>query len=200
MIINSVEEIRHPIFREALRLMAVDSGIELVSIADVPANCGLGTSSSFTVSLLNALHAYKRESVIQKQLADEACHIEIDILGEPIGKQDQYIAAFGGLTCLTFEKTGEVVVEPLNISREALDQFLGNLLFFHTGIERSASDILVEQDSRSKEDDREIIENLHQVKAIGLEARAVLERGDVDQFGELLNVHWEAKKKRSKKI
>jgi D-glycero-alpha-D-manno-heptose-7-phosphate kinase len=196
-ITSSLDEIKHPIFREAMRFLNIDSGIELVSIADVPANCGLGTSSSFTVSLLNALHAYKKEFVSQKQLAEEACHIEISVLGQPIGKQDQYIAALGGVTCLTFEKNGEVITEPLRISEEALDLLTSNIQFFHTGIERRAADILKEQDSKSSADDPDITENLHQVKEIGLETRAALEKGDVDRFGELLNVHWEIKKKRS---
>jgi D-glycero-alpha-D-manno-heptose-7-phosphate kinase len=199
-IVNDVSQIKHSIFREAMKLMGVDGGIELVSIADVPANCGLGTSSSFTVSLLNALHTYKRDYVTQKQLAEEACNIEIDILGEPIGKQDQYIAAFGGVTCLNFEKNGEVIVEPLKIPDEALDQLENNIFLFHTGIERSASDILQDQDTRSKKDDQSIIDNLHAVKEIGLRTKKALEQGDIDSFGELLNEHWEIKKKRSNKM
>jgi D-glycero-alpha-D-manno-heptose-7-phosphate kinase len=199
-IVSNLDKIKHPIFREAMRFLNIDSGIELVSIADVPANCGLGTSSSFTVSLLNALHAYKREFVSQKQLAEEACHIEIDVLGQPIGKQDQYIAALGGVTCLTFEKNGEVIAEPLHISEEALEQLTSNIQFFHTGIERRASEILEEQDSKSKADDPKVMENLHRIKEIGLETRAALEKGDVDYFGELLNIHWETKKKRSTKM
>jgi D-glycero-alpha-D-manno-heptose-7-phosphate kinase len=119
-IVDDVSKIKHRIFREALKLLNIDGGIELVSIADVPSNCGLGTSSSFTVSLLNALHAYKREFVNQRQLAEEACHIEIDVLGEPIGKQDQYLTAFGGITCLTFEKNGDVQVEPLRVSEDTI--------------------------------------------------------------------------------
>ncbi len=199
-IIDNISDIKHRIFKEALKFLGIDSGIELVSIADIPANCGLGTSSSFTVALLNALHTYKREYVTQKQLAEEACYIEIDRLGEPIGKQDQYISAFGGITCLTFEKDGEVIVEPLRVSDEALDQLESNLLFFHTGIERSASGILLEQNKKSKKNDPKTIENLHRIKEIGLETRRALERGKVDEFGEFLHVHWEIKKKRSQKI
>jgi D-glycero-alpha-D-manno-heptose-7-phosphate kinase len=199
-IVDNVADIKHRIFRAALTLLDVDGGIELVSIADVPANCGLGTSSSFTVSLLNALHAYKRDFVTQKQLAEEACHIEIDVLREPIGKQDQYIAAFGGITCLTFEKNGNVLVEPLKISPETMDQLESNISLFHTGIERSASDILSDQDEKSKRDDPAIIENLHKIKEIGLETRKVLEMGKVDEFGRLLHVHWETKRKRSSKM
>ena len=197
---DKVADIEHRIFRAVLELTGIKKGIELHSTADVPANCGLGTSSSFTVALLNALHAYNKDFVTQKQLAEEACHIEIDILGEPIGKQDQYMAAFGGLTCLTFEKSGDVLVEPLRISREMLDQLESNLLLFFTGKERSASDILSEQDEKSKQDDPEMTQNLHQIKEIGLETRKYLERGQVDMLGELLHVHWETKKKRSQKM
>ncbi len=199
-IVKEVSDVKHRIFREALAYLGIDSGIELVSIADVPANCGLGTSSSFTVSLLNALHAYKREFVSQKQLAEEACHIEIDALHEPIGKQDQYIAAFGGLTCLTFEKSGNVLVEALKISDEILDQLESNISLFYTGIERSASDILSEQDEKSKKDDPNMIENLHKIKEIGLQTRKALERGNVNEFGELLHTHWETKRKRSDRM
>jgi D-glycero-alpha-D-manno-heptose-7-phosphate kinase len=197
---DSVTEIEHRLFRAALELIGIEKGIELHSAADVPANCGLGTSSSFTVALLNALHAYNKDFVTQKQLAEEACHIEIDILGEPIGKQDQYIAAFGGLTCLTFDKNGDVLVEPLTISGEALDQLEGNIILFFTGKERSASEILSEQDNKSKNDDPEMAQNLHQIKEIGLETRMYLERGQVDILGELLHEHWQTKKKRSRKM
>ena len=147
---DRVSDIEHRIFRAALEFMGIEKGIELHSTADIPASCGLGTSSSFTVALLNALHSFKREYLTRKQLAEEACHIEIDILGEPIGKQDQYMAAFGGITCLTFEKDGNVIVEPLAISDEIVDQLETNLVLFFTGKERSASEILLDQDIKSK--------------------------------------------------
>jgi D-glycero-alpha-D-manno-heptose-7-phosphate kinase len=199
-IVDRVEDIKHRIFKAALILLGIEEGIELHSAADVPANCGLGTSSSFTVALLNALHAYKREFMTQEKLAEEACHVEIDILKEPIGKQDQYIAAFGGLTCLTFEKRGEVIVEPLRISDEALEQLESNLVLFFTGQERSASEILSEQDKKSRNDDVAMIQNLHRIKEIGLETRRHLEKGEIDELGELFHVHWETKKKRSSNI
>jgi len=197
---DKVADIDHRIFKACMEFMGIDKGIELVSIADVPAGCGLGTSSSFTVALLNALHAYKKDFVTQKQLAEEACHIEIDRLKEPIGKQDQYMAAFGGLSCLTFEKNGEVIVEPLRISRELMDRLETSLLLFFTGKERSATEILCEQDTKSKVGDQDMIENLHRIKEIGLETRKYLELGQVDVLGELLHVHWETKKKRSNKM
>ncbi|MFC1918936.1 galactokinase [Chloroflexota bacterium] len=196
-ITDSILEIRHPIFRAALDYLKIDEGIELHSTADVPSGSGLGTSSSFTVALLNALHVYKKDYVTQKQLAEEACHIEIDILGEPIGKQDQYLGAFGGLTCLTFHENGDVEVEPLRISREALYQLEQNISLFFTGEVRSASKILSEQDVLSRRDDPDMINNLHQIKEIGLETRKYFEKGQVDMFGEFLDSHWEMKKKRS---
>ena len=199
-IVDHVEEIQHPIIREALRMVGIDTGVEIVSIADVPAGTGLGSSSSFTVGLLNALYAYKGCLKSPEELAFDAGRIEIDILHEPIGKQDQYIAAFGGITCLTFEKNGDVVVEPLQISPESLSQLMGYTQFFYSGFERSASEILDEQDKKSKQDDTEMIENLHQIKEIGLQTRVALERGDIDEFGKLLDVHWETKKKRSVKM
>jgi len=197
---DKIVEIEHPIFRATLELTGIEKGIELHSTADVPAACGLGTSSTFTVALLNALHAYKKDYVTQKRLAEEACQIEIDILGEPIGKQDQYIAAFGGLVCLTFAKDGDVLVEPLRISREALDQLENNIVIFFTGKQRNASTILLEQDVKCKQNDEEMTQNLNQIKEIGLEAKRYLEDGLVDDFGELLHAHWELKKKRSQKM
>lgn len=197
---SNVADIEHDIFRAALSLVGIETGMELHSIADVPANCGLGTSSSFTVALLNALHAYKKEYVTQRQLAEEACHIEIDILGQPIGKQDQYMAAFGGLTCLTFDKGGEVTVEPLRISSEVRDQLEANLLLFFTGKVRSASEILSEQEEKSQKDDPEMIQNLQKVKEMGIEAKRCLEKGQIDMLGEILHEHWKVKKERSRKM
>ena len=198
--VDNIDDIRNTRFREALRFTGIKEAIELHSFADIPANTGLGSSSSFTVALLNALHTYKREFITQRQLAEEACHIEIDVLHEPIGKQDQYIAAFGEVTCLTFDKNGDVLVEPLRVSNETLDQLEGNLVLFFTRKERSASKILSEQDKKSKWDDSEMIQNLHQVKEIGLETKKYLEAGNVDMLGELFHTHWGIKKKRSQKI
>ena len=195
-----VSEIEHRIFRTALQLTNINESIELHSTADVPAGSGLGSSSSFTVALLNALHAYKRQFITQRQVAEEACHIEIDILGEPIGKQDQYMAAFGGLSCLTFEKNGDVFIEPLRVDAEVYDQLENNLILFFTGTERSASEILLDQDAKSKNNDPAIVENLHHIKEIGLETRKCLENGQVDILGELFHNHWETKKKRSPDI
>lgn len=197
-VVSSVDDIEHRLFRAALEYLKIENGIELHSTADVPANCGLGMSSSFTVSLLYALHAYSNNKPPSpRELAEEACHLEIDILSEPIGKQDQYMAAFGGIKCLTFEKNGNVQVEPLRISHKTRELLESNLLLFYTGKERQASDILREQDVGCKADNKAIIQNLDQVKDIGLQTKRYLEMGKVDVFGELLNAHWEIKKKRS---
>ncbi len=197
---DRVADIEHRIFRTALEFVGIDGQIELHSTADVPAGCGLGTSSSFTVALLNALHVYKREYITQRQLAEEACRIEIDLLGEPIGKQDQYAAAFGGLSCLTFDKSGDVLVEPLRVGHELIDQLETNLLLFFTGKGRSASGILAEQDAKSRDNDTEMIDNLLEIKDIGLQTRKYLEMGQPDMLGELLHAHWQTKKRRSENM
>lgn len=200
-IVDSFPEIKHAIFREALQYVKPNNGgIELVSIGDVPANCGLGSSSSFTVALLNALHAYNREYISQKQLAEEACMIEIEKLGAPIGKQDQYISAFGGITAMTFEKDGTILVEPIKMQEEVRDELERNILLFYTGIERSASDILKDQNEKSKKDDSAVLDSLHQIKKIGYETKKTFETGNLDKFGELLDVHWNNKKQLSKNI
>jgi D-glycero-alpha-D-manno-heptose-7-phosphate kinase len=198
--IKNVDEIEHNIFREALKLLKIKSGIELTSLSDIPSSSGLGTSGSFTVAVLNALHSYKKEFVSQEKIAEEACKIEIEILKQPIGKQDQYIAAFGGITSLQFSKNGEVTVEPVKLSDEALDELNNNILIFYTGISRSASNILKEQDEKSKKNEEETIETLHEIKKIGLDTRNALEKGEIDKLGEFLDLHWNIKKHLSNKI
>lgn len=194
-IVDSVDQIEHRIFRESLRLTNVKSGIELVSIADLPANSGLGSSSSFTVALLNALHAYNRNFVSTEQLAAEACKIEIDILKEPIGKQDQYIAAYGGITAFTFNKDGSVETERLNISPDVVDELESNLCIFYSGVERAASSVLKEQGKTITANKDSAVERMHRIKAIGYETRDLLLKGDVDRYGELLHEHWTNKRK-----
>ena len=199
-IVSSVSEIQHRIFREAFKLLGMGPGLEAVSIADVPANCGLGSSSTFTVSLLNTLHQYKREYVSLEQLAEEACKIEIEILKEPIGKQDQYLAAFGGLTCLSIDVNGKVTVEPLTVPQGRVQELENSILLFYTKKERSASDILRDQSGHLEKNHAPTFEILHQIKEIGLETKKILEKGDFERFGELLNEHWQVKKKLSDKI
>ena len=193
-----LEDIQHPIIREALRMLHVQSrNLEITSMADIPAGTGLGSSGSFTTALLKALHAYKKNLVHPHELAEQACRLEIDILSEPVGKQDQYIAAFGGITCFEFAKDGAVKAWPLAISEETLFNLEDNLLLFFTGYSRSASSILKDQDEKSKRLDREMMDNLHYVKELAVCSKQALERGDVEEFGRLMNVHWEHKKRRS---
>jgi D-glycero-alpha-D-manno-heptose-7-phosphate kinase len=190
-------EIKHNIFREALKLLKIEKGIELTSLSDMPGSSGLGTSSSFTIALLNVLHTYKKDFVSQIQLAEEACHIEMEILKEPIGKQDQYISAVGGITYFEFDINGKVIIEPIKMSDDAKDELHNNILLFYTGIQRSASEILREQDNKSKNDEGKTIETLHEIKRIGLETKKAYEIGDIDKFGEFLDDHWNIKKKLS---
>ena len=199
-VVEGVDQVRHKIFREALRLAGIANQVELASIADVPANCGLGSSSSFTVALLTALRSYTRDLTNLRDLAEEACRIEIDLLQNPIGKQDQYMAAFGGVTALTFEKDGTVIVEPLKLPNGKLVELEYNIALFYTGIERSASEILASQNQKTLEDNQAVIERLHGIKQIGLETRRLFEQGDIDSFGELLDQHWNTKKKLSSAI
>jgi D-glycero-alpha-D-manno-heptose-7-phosphate kinase len=194
----SIDEIRHPIIRESLREVGIEArNLEITSMADIPAGTGLGSSSSFTTALLKALHTYKKNLIHPHQLAEQACHLEIDILKEPIGKQDQYIAAYGGITCFEFCKDDTVKASPLAISEETLFNLEDNLLLFFTGYSRSASAILKEQDDKSKQADSDMIDNLHFIKELSFRSKRALETGDVAEFGRLMNVHWEHKKRRS---
>ena len=199
-IVDKVEEIQHPLVREALKLLKLNRGIEIVSIADVPANTGMGTSSSFTVGLLNALHTFKQEHVSAQTLAEEACKIEIDILGEPIGKQDQYLGAFGGVTCLDIDREGKVTVSPLSLPDDTLELLESNILLFYTGIKRSASEVLRDQSDASRQNDERVNNALHTIKEIGKQIKVALESGNLRLFGELLDAHWETKKKLSDKV
>jgi len=196
--VKTINQIKHPIFKESLKLIYKNENpnIEIVSFADIPSGSGLGSSGSFTTALLKALHTYKRNIIHPKDLAEQACFIEIDKLGEPIGKQDQYIAAYGGITCFEFTKRS-VKAYPLKISKEILYDLEDNLLLFFTGYTRSASNILKEQHLKSKANNKTMIDNLHFVKELGLESKKALEKGDLNKFGALMNVHWEHKKKRS---
>lgn len=198
--VDSVDQIEHRIFREALRKTAITNGIELVSVADVPSNTGLGSSSTFTVALLNALHAYKQEFVSSEALAEEACHIEIDVLKEPIGKQDQYISAFGGVTAFTFHTDGSVHVERVPMRPEVIDELEMNLLIFYSGIDRPASVVLKEQGQTIKENKDSAVERMHKIKELGHETRRILIEGRIDDYGALLHEHWTNKRKLASKM
>jgi D-glycero-alpha-D-manno-heptose-7-phosphate kinase len=199
--VKRVGEVQHPIIREALRATGVEAPrLELTSMADLPSGTGLGSSGSFTTAVLKALHTLKKNLVHPAELAEQACDIEIGKLGEPIGKQDQYIAAFGGITCFKFNPTDTVEAWPLKISTDTLYNLEDNLLLFFTGYSRSASDILREQDTKSRKSDSEMTANLHFVKELGRKSKDALESGELHAFAELMNVHWEHKKHRSAKM
>ncbi|MBN2192547.1 MAG: sugar kinase [Polyangiaceae bacterium] len=195
-----VASIRHRIFRAALEMVGIERGIELVSVADVPANSGLGSSGTFTVALLNALHTYKREFVSTAQLAEEACDLEMNRLGDPVGKQDQYIAAYGNVTALTIEPDGTVHAEPVPIRDEVMGELENSLLILYSGIERPASAVLSEQGSRVRAQDPATIAGMHRIKAIGHEVYRLLVRGELDQYGELLHDHWMHKRALASKM
>lgn len=194
-IVDSVDQIKHRIFRAALIAAGLTSGLELHSLADVPANTGLGSSSSFTVALLNGLHAFKREFVPAEQLAREACHLEIDVLKEPIGKQDQYIAAYGGISAMTFHTDGSVDVERLPLREEVLDELESNLVIYYSGVERSASTVLKEQAKTIAENRDAAVARMHRIKALGYDTKRILLSGQIDAYGEMLHEHWTNKRK-----
>lgn len=196
---DAIEQVQHPIIREALLHVGFREKphLEITSMADIPSGTGLGSSGSFTTALLKALHTYQKNLVHPRELAREACQIELDRLGEPIGKQDQYIAAYGGVTCFRFMPNGEVEAEPLKLSERTLFDLEDGLLLFYTGITSDASSVLSDQDKRSKERDVSMIHNLHDIKEMGLRTRSALEGGDLRTFAAIMNEHWDRKKQRS---
>jgi D-glycero-alpha-D-manno-heptose-7-phosphate kinase len=196
--VKQVSEIEHPIVREALKLTGItDAHLELTSMADIPGGTGLGSSGSFTTALLKALHTSQKNLISPAELAEQACDIEINKLGEPIGKQDQYIAAIGGITAFTFHQDGRVEYRPCKITEETLFNLEDNLLLFFTGYSRSASSILKDQNDRSKKNDSSMLENLHFTKELGYKSLECLETGNLDEFARLMDVHWQRKKARS---
>ena len=192
-IVDSIDDLKHDRVRESLRLLNIKNAIEISTTADIPASTGMGTSSSFLVGLLNALHAYKREYVPTKILAEEAAKIEIDILKEPIGKQDHYAAAYGGIMHLSINKDGKVIVSPLNISELIMHELEENLFMFFTGILRNTTEVLRKQKDEVERDEKKI-KNMMEIKKIGEEIKKALESGNCRRFGEWLNIHWETKK------
>ncbi len=196
--VRSLEQIQHPLIREALRLADQEANyLEIASMSDIPAGTGLGSSGSFVTALLHALHRHTNTIVPKEELAELACYIEIERLREPVGKQDQYIAVFGGITCFEFHKDDNVDVNPLKIGTETLANLEDNLALFYTGYTRSASEILSDQDKKSRQQDQAMLDNLHFVKALGMESKKALEAGDLRRFAEIMHVHWEHKKRRS---
>jgi D-glycero-alpha-D-manno-heptose-7-phosphate kinase len=194
------DQVQHEIARTAMQMAGIENAIEIASMADVPAGTGLGSSSCYAVGLLNGLHTFNREYIPLKDLAEEACRLEIDILKKPIGKQDQYMAAFGGLTVLNIDKDGRVGVKKANVSEETADDLNNNLLMFYTNTQRDANHILAEQSSGAASDRKNVVESMHYIKEIGHKVLAAVESGNITDVGLLFDKHWEYKKKISAKM
>ena len=196
--VRLVDEVEHPIIREAIRILDFKTPqIEITSLADIPAGTGLGSSGSFTTALIKALYAHRRKLALPEEIARLACEIEIDRLGEPVGKQDQYIAAYGGITCFEFHPNGEVEAFPLDINIDTMFELEENLLLFFTGFSRSAGELLEDQDVRSKRADPKMLENLHEIKELGMRSKQALESGKLEDFGALMHEQWMRKRQRS---
>jgi D-glycero-alpha-D-manno-heptose-7-phosphate kinase len=198
-LVDRLDEIQHPIFREVLRMQNIDPGIEITSVADIPAGTGLGSSSSFSVALINALYAHRRIFVPKETLASEACVIEIERLGEPIGKQDQYAAAYGGVNLIEFERHGGVTVQPLLLPTATLSELEGNLMLFYTGSQRDARSVLSHQVTTIENDDK-VVARMQQMVDLAYEMRSILLAGDLDEFGLALHRGWEMKRGLSAQI
>lgn len=195
--VDAIEEIRHPILRETLLRHWRGNPLEIASVADVPAGTGMGSSGAFTVCLLKGLAHARRTSLAAGPLAEAACEIEIDVLREPVGKQDQYVAAHGGICAYTFNPDGSVEVEPLELAEATLRKLRDHLLLFFTGEARDAAKVLSDQDERSRAGDVAMIENLHATKEMGERSRELLLEGDLEGYAELMHEHWENKRQRS---
>ncbi|HXJ20054.1 MAG TPA: galactokinase [Polyangia bacterium] len=199
--VKEVSEIRHPILREALKLTDIRGpNLEITSMADIPAGTGLGSSGSFATCLLKVLHRFKRQNIQPRELAEMACHIEIDVLKEPIGKQDQYIAAFGGVTVFEFNRDDTVSARPVRASADTLDLLEDSLIMVSTGFYRSAGQVLKEQDEKTKSADPSMVANLHYVKELGQRSLEAIESGNLTDLGRIMDEHWTHKKKRSKSM
>jgi D-glycero-alpha-D-manno-heptose-7-phosphate kinase len=195
--VGRADEIEHPIVREVLRAHDVGPGIEIVSTADIPAGTGLGSSGAFTVGMLHAAHAMQRDHVSAADLGAEACAVEIEVLGRPVGKQDQFAAAFGGITAFEFNPDGSVKASPARLSAETVLDLEEHLLMFFTGYSRDADKVLEDQRVRSLRGESDMAENLHHVKDLGRRSLAALEHGDVSGFADLMHEHWLVKRSRS---
>ena len=198
--VATAAEVQHDLVRPALIELGVPDNIEITSMADVPAGTGLGSSAAYLVALLTGLHELKRHRIPTQALAEEACHIEMNLAGHAVGKHDHYLAAFGGITCLEIERDGRVTVNPLDISATATDELRNNVLLFFTGLTRSANTILAEQKRDTALARSEVVESLHRTKELGRQVKEALEAGRVDDFGAILHEHWENKKRRSNLI
>ena len=198
--VKVISQIKHPLIRETLNLTGIKNGIEISFIADIPAGTGMGSSGTFLVSMLKGVHAFRKNEVKIKDIAEQACEIEINRLKSPVGKQDQYLAAFGGITQLVINKKGFVTVEQPIIPSSIIEDLDSSLLLFFTGIRRSSSEVLTLQNNSTKSGDKKVIESLHVIKQIGEEIAKSLKKGDINSFGKLMNTHWEYKQQLSGKI
>jgi D-glycero-alpha-D-manno-heptose-7-phosphate kinase len=198
--VDHVDEVEHTLAREAMHYFGIANGVEIVSIADIPSGTGLGSSSTYLVGLLNALHALLQDQASPKKLAAEACHIELEELKKPIGKQDQYMAAFGGLAVLDIARDGEVSVTRLGLDVDVLEALEQNILMFYTGGTRDATAILQEQDAATKKKDKKVVGSLREIKDIGIEICSEISKGNLHRFGELMDYHWQMKKRLSNGI
>ncbi|MBM3280947.1 MAG: galactokinase [Candidatus Handelsmanbacteria bacterium] len=190
-------QIEHPLLREALKYTGIQGGLEISAMADVPGRTGMGSSGSFTVALLAALRAHQRRELSRRELAEEAHRVETQLAGQPAGKHDHYLAAYGGLSCLEIAPDGRVEVSALQLSNHTLEELRNSMVLFFTGIQRESFDILSQQQQDTQRGDAQVVESLHEVKRIGYQVKAALEEGQLDRFGLLLNEHWQMKKRRS---
>lgn len=199
--VMEIDEIGHPIVREAMKMLDLSpKSLEISSLADIPAGTGLGSSGTFTCALLKSLYEHSGVQISQKSLAEAACTIEIDRLGQPSGKQDQYISSFGGLTAFTFNEDDSVDIKKVNISDSQKYDLEDSMIMFFTGYSRRSTSILAEQNNATKKSDSSMITNLHNVKRIGYESLDALESGNFNLFGQLMHEHWLNKQKRSKSM
>lgn len=194
------DELEHELARHSMALMGIEKALEISSMADLPAGTGLGSSSCYTVGLLNALHTLKRQYVSLEDLAEKACRVEIEMAGKPIGKQDQYMAAFGGLTVLDISIDGKVSVRSAKVSEDTLEELNKNMMMFYTGVSRSADIILEEQSAGVKEDKKNVVENMHYIKELGYKILEAAETGNLSDIGLLFDKHWRYKKQISNKM
>jgi D-glycero-alpha-D-manno-heptose-7-phosphate kinase len=196
--VDAANDVEHPIIREALKMMGYEvPQVEITTLADIPAGTGLGSSGSFTTALLKALYAHERKLLLPGDLAELACDIEINRLGEPIGKQDQYIAAYGGITRFHFNPDDTVCAAPLILSNSTYYDLEDNLLLFFTGVSRSAGSILKHQVESTQKNNDEMLRNLHYIEELGYRSMQALESGKTALLGEIMHEHWEHKRKRS---
>ena len=195
--VESLSELKHDIAKACLERVGIDSQIEIASLSDIPAGSGLGSSSTYTVGLLNALHSFNGDYKSLEFLADEACTIEMDILNKPMGKQDQYLAALGGFTVLEIDKDGTVKSKKINLEKSVMNDLNRNLLIFYTGQQRKNNKILKEQDDSTKNNKKEVLNSLHYIKESGYKILDIVQSGNIDELGLMFKDHWDMKKKLS---